>query len=115
MHAKEFFRPTLIRITLAVLCLGLVLKFLVPVFTHIEIIPCKIYELPQARLGFCPINPDPAATGIDSHYLFCSACDYVYQFIYMLLTIIILPYAISCTMVSAYNRYLRGRFLSRDR
>jgi len=107
---KRFYRPNIITASLAFLCLGLTLKFIVPLFSFIKIIPCTIFTEGVPRMGLCPINPDPAASRLDSFYFFFNIGDWIYQAFYFILIVGVIPYTLSCFFFHAYYKYIKKMF-----
>jgi hypothetical protein len=98
-----FYKPNLLNISLAILCLGLTLKFIIPLFSIIKIVPCLISG--QQGLTVCPmhpINPD-----ISTLYLGFQLGDTIYLYLYLILAYIALPYTLSCAIFRLYYRYLK--------
>jgi len=105
MHSrkiKRFYRPNIITISLAFLCLGLTLKFILPTLSMVNIIPCKMYE--PEHMSLCPVNPNPDAS---THYLGFSIGDHIYMIIYFLFIIIFVPYTMACTIFYFYFNYIK--------
>ena len=104
---KLFYRPNIITISLAFLCLGIILKLFVPLLTVTKIIPCNIISESGQHLGLCPINPDPVASQMDSVYLGFFVGDVLYQLVYLILIVFVLPYTLSCAIFRLYYRYIK--------
>ncbi len=104
MKLRKFYRPNIINISLTLICLGLVFKLFVPLFSFIRIIPCRIFDL-QPHMGLCPINPDP---GMNTYYLGFVIGDYLYQVLYLVFIVAVLPYTLSCTLYHLYHRFIKG-------
>lgn len=104
---KHFYKPNIITISLAFLCLGIILKLFVPVFTIIKIIPCNIINESGSEFGLCPINPDPVASQMDSVYFGFSFGDILYQLLYLIVVVFILPYTMSCGIFLLYYKYIK--------
>ncbi len=105
---KRFYRPNIIKISLAFICLGLTLKFFVPVFTRLSIVPCRIIEQSGSVFGLCPINPDPAVSQINSYYLGLRFLDFIYQVFYLLMLVLVIPYTLACSLFLLYYRYIKS-------
>jgi len=103
---KNFFKPNIVKISLAFICLGLTLYLIVPLFSMIKIVPCKIIN-PVADSGWCPVNPDPYASQMDTLYLGSVVGDYIYAILYFLIVMIVIPYTISCGIFRLYYSYIK--------
>jgi len=101
---KRFYKPNIMTVSLALLCLGLTLKFLVPVFAMVDIIPCKVYLGEESSIGLCPLNPDPETS---THYLFFALGDHLYMAIYLIILILVIPYTLSCSIFHVYYQYIK--------
>jgi len=104
---KRFYKPNIINISLAVVCLGLTFLLIVPILSHLKIIPCKIYELPDTKVGLCAVNPLSEETHNNTLYFFSSFADQIYLFIYFLMVVIVIPYTLACGVFQVYYRYIK--------
>ncbi len=104
MKIKTFYKPNIINISLTLICIGLVFKLLVPLFSYVSIVPCKVFDSPP-HIGLCPINPDPDT---NTYYLGFLIGDYIYQVLYLIFIVAILPYTLSCSLYHLYYRFIKG-------
>jgi hypothetical protein len=102
MDLKHFFRPGVIKISLAFLCFGLTLLFLIPVFSHIKIIPCRIVA--NDAFSLCALNP---LVQPGSMYFGLVATDFIYQLAYLALISVVLPYSIACFIFWVYEKLFK--------
>jgi hypothetical protein len=107
MH--RFFKPTLLKVLLSVLCLGLTLKFITPLFAFLKLVPCKLVA--QGKWGLCAINPSQVAQSL---YLGFSATDFIYQLLYLGAIAIVIPYLLACTLFWSYG-YIAKKGLNNDK
>jgi len=104
---KRFYRPNIINMSLTVLCLGLTWKFLIPLFSKLRIVPCKIFEAESAHFGFCPINPTIIISDFGTNYLGVALGDHIYVVFYFILFVLIIPYTLACIIFHVYYRYIK--------
>jgi uncharacterized membrane protein len=100
----EFYKPNLLNISMALLCLGLTLKFIVPLLSHIVAVPCLMYA--EKDMALCPINPNP---DVSTLYLGFLMGDWIYQIIYLALILVVIPYTMSCAIFKLYYSFLKKR------
>jgi hypothetical protein len=102
MGLKAFFRPSIIKISFALLCIGLTLLFVTPFFRHIVIVPCMLVG---SGWALCPINPtvEPGTM-----YFGSIITDNIYLFTYLLGIVILVPYTMSCSLFWLYERFIKN-------
>lgn len=102
---KRFYKPNIITISLAFLCLGLTLKFILPLLSMVNFVPCKVITPGSSYNEFCPVNPDP---DVSTYYFMFAATDVMYQIIYLIFVVVIIPYTMSCAIFKLYYKYIKG-------
>jgi hypothetical protein len=108
---KRFFKPTIVKVSLAVLIFAIFsLWLLTPVLSNVKIIPCTYIKesfIPGFDAGHsegkCPINP--AALNVSTIYFHIGFLDTCYVWVYTLILYLIFPYVAACAIAWLYSRY----------
>ena len=92
---KEFYRPTVLRITLTIFFIAISFMVLPALFSTIKVIPCTIQYFPgeEYQFSLCTINP--VGMKLNTIYFGIELFDYIYQAIYLLFMILVIPYTLS--------------------
>jgi len=104
---KRFYRPNIINISLSLLCLGLTMKFIIPIFSRLRLIPCKIFTAESSHFGLCPVNPTVIISEQGTKYLGFALGDHLYVILYFIFFIVVVPYTIACLVFLFYYRYIK--------
>jgi hypothetical protein len=97
----HFFKPSVIKVSFALLCFGLTLLFVTPIFAMLKVVPCRLVE---SGWSMCAINP---AKQPGTMYLGSIVMDNIYLIIYLVSIVLVIPYTMSCFLFWLYERFFK--------
>jgi hypothetical protein len=98
----HFLKPTIFKLSFAILCLGISLKFIVPLFSLLKVVPCRLVA--ENRFALCAVNPLSQA---GSYYFGFMATDILYQILYLIVLVVVIPYFMASGIFWVYERFVK--------